>query len=102
MSRSNTAIALTESHDPHQGHHFDPEKILLDPDAMEISGRNVWKQTPKNSDIYPFRGRIPFHQFDWGHSRPLKRQESEMVIYEMHCARFYRAPELRGEAPRNV
>jgi pullulanase/glycogen debranching enzyme len=36
-------------HDPHQGHHFDPEKILLDPDAMEISGRDVWKQSSKNA-----------------------------------------------------
>ncbi len=86
-------------HDLHQGHHFDPEKILLDPDAMEISGRNVWKQTPKNSDIYPFRGRIPFDQFDWGHSRPLKRLESEMVIYEMHVRGFTAHPNSEVKHP---
>lgn len=66
--------------DPRQGHHFDPEKILLDPDVMEISGRDAWKQPSKPDDIFPFRGRIPFHLFDWGHTRPLKRQESEMII----------------------
>jgi glycogen operon protein len=75
-------------HDPHQGHHFDPEKILLDPDAMEISGRDVWKQPSKQGDIYPLRGRIPFQQFDWAHARPLKRPESEMIIYEMHLRGF--------------
>ena len=71
-----------------QGHHFDKEKILLDPDAMEISGRNVWKQTSNDTEIFPFRGRIPFHLFDWGHTRPLKRPESEMVIYELHLRGF--------------
>jgi glycogen operon protein len=75
-------------HDPHQGNHFDPQKILLDPKAREISGRNVWKQPSKEGEIYPFRGRIPFYQFDWEHTRPLKRAESEMVVYELHVRGF--------------
>ncbi|HEY6676528.1 MAG TPA: glycogen debranching protein GlgX [Terrimicrobium sp.] len=79
---------LDGPHDPRQGHHFDKEQILLDPDAMEISGRNVWKQTSNDTDIFPYRGRIPFHLFDWGHTRPLKRPESEMVIYELHLRGF--------------
>ena len=38
----------------------------------EMFGSNL-----EEADIFPFRGRIPFHLFDWGHTRPLKRQESE-------------------------
>ncbi|HET7238081.1 MAG TPA: alpha-amylase family glycosyl hydrolase, partial [Terrimicrobiaceae bacterium] len=46
-----------------------------------------------------FRGRIPFHQFDWGHSRPLKRPESEMVIYEMHVRGFTAHPSSGAKHP---
>ena len=85
---------------PTKGHHFDAEKILLDPKAREIGGRDVWKQPSKPPEIFPYRGRIPFYQFDWGHTRPLKRPESEMVIYEMHVRGFTAHPSSRGEASR--
>ena len=51
---------LDGPHDPRQGHHFDKEKTLLDPDAMEISGRNVWKQTSNDTNIFPFEAGFPF------------------------------------------
>lgn len=73
-------------HDVHAGHLFDPKNVLLDPYAREISGREVWRQ-PSNRTP-DFRGRIPFEQFDWEHDRPLKRPESELVIYEMHVRGF--------------
>ena len=76
------------SHDPRDGLHFDSRNILLDPYAREISGRDVWKQETDAGSVYPFRGRMPFEHFDWEHSRPLKRPESELVIYEMHVRGF--------------
>ena len=78
-------------HDPREGLHFDPTRILLDPNAREIGGRDIWKQGER-SPIYPYRGRIPFDQFEWEHTRPLKRPESEMVIYEMHVRGFTAHP----------
>jgi glycogen operon protein len=79
-------------HDPRDGFHFDAKNILLDPYAREISGRDTWKEPVKAGEIYPFRGRIPHEHFDWEHSRPLKRCESEMVIYEMHVRGFTAHP----------
>lgn len=80
------------THDPRDGQHFDPAKIVVDPYAREISGRNVWKKPSPPGEIFPFRGRIPFELFEWEHTRPLKRPESELVIYEMHVRGFTAHP----------
>ncbi len=76
------------THDPRDGQHFDAAKIVVDPYAREISGRNIWKKPSPPGEIFPFRGRIPFELFEWEHTRPLKRPESELVIYEMHVRGF--------------
>lgn len=75
-------------HDPRNGDHFDPSLILLDPYAREIGGRNVWKEPTEAEEVFPFRGRIPHEHFEWVHDRPLKRPESELIIYEMHVRGF--------------
>jgi len=75
-------------YDPREGLHYDPRHILLDPYAMDIGGRAVWRQPEPPGEIYPFRARIPYEQFDWGHDRPLTRCESELVIYEAHVRGF--------------
>ncbi len=86
-------------HAPHNGLHYDPKYILLDPYAREIGGRNVWKEPTEAEEIYPFRGRIPFEHFEWAHDRPLKRCESEMVIYEMHVRGFTAHPSAEDKHP---
>ncbi len=83
----------------HTGQVFDPKHILLDPYAMEISGRDRWLQKPAPGEIFPFRGRIPVEQFDWEHNRPLKRPESELVIYEMHLRGFTQHPNAGVKHP---
>lgn len=75
-------------HDQRAGLRFDAKNILLDPYAREVGGRDTWKQPTAENEIYPFRGRLPFEHFEWAHSRPLQRCESEMVIYEMHLRGF--------------
>lgn len=79
-------------HDIREGFHFDPKNILLDPYAREISGRDTWLQKIEDKPIYPFRGRVPLESFDWAHDRPLKRPESELIIYEMHLRGFTAHP----------
>lgn len=79
-------------HAPKDGLHFDSRKLLLDPYAREIGGRGVWKEPTEAEEIFPFRGRIPFEHFEWVHDRPLKRPESELVIYEMHVRGFTAHP----------
>jgi len=83
--------------DPREGHHFDPRNVLTDPYAKEIAGDAGWRNT--RADLLPFRGRIPSEKFDWEHSRPLRRPESEMVIYELHLRGFTADPASGASSP---
>ncbi len=85
--------------DVREGLHFDPKNVLLDPYAREISGREVWKQESRPGEVYPFRARIPYEAFDWEHDRPIKRPESELVIYEMHVRGFTAHPTAEAKHP---
>jgi isoamylase len=69
------------------GHRFDNDKILLDPYAKSISGRDVWGDA-RIDDIYPYRARIVEHDFDWEGDRPLEIPEEDLIIYEMHVRGF--------------
>jgi len=73
-----------------QGHWFDPSKILLDPYAKIIGGRDVWGVVPDWEDIYHHRGRIAFDDFDWGNDRALEIPPEDQIIYEMHVRSFTR------------
>ncbi|WLT40068.1 hypothetical protein NON20_12760 [Synechocystis sp. B12] len=53
-----------------QGHWFDPSKVLLDPYAKVVSGRDVWGNQPNWDDIYQHRGRLSFDDFDWENDSP--------------------------------
>lgn len=71
---------------PKEGFRFDREAILMDPYAREVGGDGLWQG--KRASVMPFRSRIPAGHFEWGHSRPLRRAEDELVIYEMHLRGF--------------
>lgn len=77
---------------PKLGHRFDKQKILLDPYAKSLGGRAVWATTPRENDIYPYRGRIVAEEFDWEGDRPLEIPEEDLIIYEMHVRGFTRHP----------
>ena len=76
--------------DPRMGHRFDKAKILLDPYAKAIGGRDVWGQPGRGNDLYPHRARIIFDDFDWGNDRPPEIPIEDLVIYEMHVRGFTR------------
>ena len=71
-----------------EGHWFDKSKILLDPYAKIIGGRDVWGVTPNWNNIYQHRGRISFDDFDWEDDRPLEIPSEDLIIYEMHVRSF--------------
>ncbi|MEO0969165.1 MAG: glycogen debranching protein GlgX [Cyanobacteria bacterium J06639_18] len=75
-----------------EGHWFDTSKILMDPYAKVIGGRDVWGVTPDWNDIYHHRGRIVFDDFDWENDRPLEIPPEDQIIYEMHVRSFTRHP----------
>ena len=73
-----------------EGHWFDTSKIVMDPYAKVIGGRDVWGVTPDWNDIYHHRGRIVFDDFDWENDRPLEIPPEDQIIYEMHVRSFTR------------
>lgn len=79
-------------HSPHTGHRFDPDKILLDPYARAIGGREVWGRPPNPYDIFPHRSQLLLDDFDWVEDRPLETPLEELIIYELHVRGFTRHP----------
>lgn len=79
-------------YDPKAGHRFDANKILLDPYAKSIGGRDVWGAPLKDQGIYPYRGQIVTGEFDWEGDRPLEIPAEDLIIYEMHVRGFTRHP----------
>lgn len=78
--------------DPHAGHRFDRGKILLDPYAKLVSGRNIWGEQPDLDDPYPHRAQILLDDYDWGDDRPPLIPFEDLIIYEMHVRGFTRHP----------
>lgn len=76
--------------DFHQGHWFDKTKILADPYAKSMGGRDVWGVTPDWNNIYQHRSRIAVDDFDWDGDRALEIPSEDLVIYEMHVRSFTR------------
>ncbi len=79
-------------YNPGAGHRFDSTKILLDPYAKAIGGRDAWSQAPDWNDIYQHRARLVYDDFDWESDRPLEIPIEDLVIYEMHVRGFTRHP----------
>lgn len=75
---------------PKEGHWFDQSKILMDPYAKLIGGRDVWGETPDWNNIYQHRSKIAFDDFDWEDDRPLEIPPEDQIIYEMHVRSFTR------------
>ena len=73
---------------PKEGHRFDKNKILMDPYAKLIAGRDIWGQKPDLKNIYPYRSRVVFDDFDWEGDHPLETPVNDLVIYEMHVRNF--------------
>jgi isoamylase len=79
-------------HNPAKGHWFDKTKILMDPYAKAIGGRDVWGVEPNWDDAYQHRARLAFDDFNWEGDRPLEIPMEDLVIYEMHVRGFTRHP----------
>ncbi len=73
-------------------HRFDRSKVLLDPYARAIGGRDVWATQPDWSEPFQHRGRIVHDDFDWEGDRALEIPLEDLVVYEMHVRGFTRHP----------
>lgn len=70
------------------GYVFDRTKILLDPYAKMVSGRNVWGKKPDWSQPFQYRSKILSDSFLWESDHPLKIPHEDLIIYEMHVRGF--------------
>ncbi len=102
---------------PHEGHRFNPNKLLIDPYAKALDGDvqpgeaifgYPWNQPDDDlafseSDSAPLVSKavVIDHRFDWEGDALLRTPWHETVIYELHVRGFTRLhpdipPELRG------
>jgi glycogen operon protein len=77
---------------PEAGHRFDRTKILSDPYAKAIGGRDVWLAPPNWNNIYPHRSRLVFEDFDWETDKPLETPIEDLIVYEAHVRGFTNHP----------
>jgi isoamylase len=84
-------------YDPSSGLRCNPSKLLLDPYAKAIEGRNEWDEALfsyrfDDPDAYNDTDSAPYAMksvvinpfFDWANDRPLRTPYNETVIYEAH------------------
>jgi len=84
---------------PEEGHRFDKSIILSDPYAKAIGGRDTWLAEPNWDNIYPYRSRLVFEDFDWENDHPLETPIEDLVIYEMHVRGFTQHPSSNVKNP---
>ena len=77
---------------PATGHRFDPTKVLSDPYARILGGREQWGVEPDWSVAYPHRARLAFDDFDWQGDQSLGLPFEDLVIYELHVRSFTQHP----------
>ncbi len=75
-------------YDPEQGYRFDKSKILLDPYAKLVSGREVWGREPDAQNLFQHRSCVISEDYDWGGDKPLEIPMKDLVIYETHVRSF--------------
>ena len=78
---------------PHQGHRFDPGKVLLDPYGKAVAipdgyCRGAACGVGENTATSMKSVVVDARSYDWEDDIPLKRRFSRSVIYEMHVAGF--------------
>lgn len=76
---------------PERGYRFDRTKVLLDPYAKLVSGRNVWGAEPDWDNPFQHRGCVIFEDYDWEGDKPLEIPMRDLVIYETHVRSFTKA-----------
>lgn len=78
--------------DPAKGLRFERSKILLDPMAHCITGRDVWGRGAEDQRGTVYRSRLIPEDFDWEGDQPLHLPFEDLVIYEAHVRGFTRSP----------
>ncbi len=82
---------------PHEGHRFNPHKVLVDPYAREIIYGGNWSREEAKGREDNCASALKClvvdpSDYDWEGDKPLCNPFNETVIYEMHVGGFTRHP----------
>ena len=75
-------------YDPENGYRFDKTKILLDPYAKMIGGRENWGEPSYIEREFQYRGKVIPDDYDWEGDKPLETPMNDLIIYEAHVRGF--------------
>ncbi|HVP29362.1 MAG TPA: glycogen debranching protein GlgX [Myxococcota bacterium] len=89
--------------EPQRGLRFDPQKLLLDPYALEVVVPEAYTRAAASAagddTAIAMKGVVAdARRYDWEGDRPLQRPRAETVVYELHVRGFTRHPSS-GVAP---
>ena len=84
---------------PEAGLRFDKNKVVCDPYARVVGGRDIWREEPDWNNAHQHRARLAFNDFDWEHDKPLETPIQDLVIYEAHVRGFTAHPSSAVKAP---
>ena len=87
---------------PHQGHRFNPNKVVMDPYARVVGRRKRWDESlfgfrageddatfdTRDSAAHAPLAAVVDPAFTWGDDRPLRTPWHETLIYELHVRGF--------------
>ncbi|HEX2535196.1 MAG TPA: glycogen debranching protein GlgX [Chitinophagaceae bacterium] len=101
--------------EPHNGHRFNPHKLLIDPYAKAIAGTIQWHDAlfgyelghPEGDESYSTVDSAPYvpksvvvdHRFDWEGDAPPKIPYHKSIIYETHVKGF---TQLHPDIPEEI
>ncbi|MEU7164127.1 glycogen debranching protein GlgX [Streptomyces morookaense] len=85
--------------DPVRGDRFDAARVLTDPYARLISGRDVWGAPPDRDRSCAYRSRLVRDDFDWEDDTPPRIPDEDLIVYELHVRGFTRHPSAGVQAP---
>lgn len=86
-------------YDKTSGDIYDRHKIILDPYAKMISGRNEWGVLPDKNNIFQYRSKVVISDFELDSDLPQKADHSDLIIYEAHLRGFTRHKSSKVKHP---
>ena len=91
-------------YEPHHGHRFNPNKLLLDPYAKALAGPLRWSDAHFGYRVGSHRADLSFDRrdnasgmpkcvvvdtaFTWGNDRPPRTPWADTIVYELHVRGF--------------
>lgn len=86
-------------YDKNSGDIYNRHKIILDPYAKMISGRNEWGKLPDKNNIFQYRSKVVISDFELDSDLPQKTDHGDLIIYETHLRGFTRHESSKVKHP---